>query len=119
MTDEVSPLGRYPKTYEEYVECVRKGETMNTRAIDLWEGWKLAHDHYKNNKNQEQWENTPTFWEKLCDSMWYPTQKVIKDTKVRFDGHIYIEIKLPFFTGSIKLCLTSMWILFFILYMKL
>ena len=58
-------------------------------------------------------------WTKLCDLLIYPISKVVEITKVRFDGHIYIELKLPFLSCSVKLCLTTLWIILLMIYDKI
>ena len=65
-----------------------------------------------NNENKNKWT-------KLCDLLIYPISKIVEITKVRFDGHIYIELKLPFLSCSIKFCLTTLWIILFMIYNKI
>ena len=56
---------------------------------------------------------------RVVDFLVYPIERIIEITKIRFDSHIYIEVKLPFFTCSIKLCITTMWIILLLLFCRI
>ena len=58
-------------------------------------------------------------WSKISDFFVHPVARIIEITKIRFDSHVYIEIKFSSFTFSIKLCITTLWIILFIIYSKL
>ena len=74
----------------------------------------------KDNANCNQSEkNVESTWSKFTDLLTQPLSRVVEITKIRFDSHMYIEIKLSCFTCSIKLCITSLWIIFFIIYSKM
>ena len=58
-------------------------------------------------------------WSKISDFFVHPVARIIEITKIRFDSHVYIEIKFSSCTFSIKLCITTLWIILFIIYSKL
>ena len=73
-------------------------------------------DNAENNKSTKIVENK---WNKICDFLIYPLARIVEITKIRFGSHVYIEIKCSSFTCSVKLCITTMWIVLFIIYSKL
>ena len=67
---------------------------------------------------QEQ-QDGKTMFKKVSDIILYPLRQIIEGTRIRMDAHLYIEIKLPFFYGSLKLCIITLWIILYMVYQKL
>jgi hypothetical protein len=79
-----------------------------------------------NNSNHEpksgyknRYEEEGTTFKKLCDILLYPFQYILDVTRIRMDSHIYVELKVPFFHASIKLCIVTIWIILYMIHMRI
>ena len=75
-------------------------------------------DYSKNDESSYK-NNERTIWENTCELLLYPLARFIEITKIRFDAHIYVEVKLPFLHCSVKFCITTVWIILFMIYSKM
>ena len=67
-------------------------------------------------KEQPLRENRFPMCKNVCEILFYPIERFLQITKIRMDAHIYIEVKLPFFSMSIKLCITTIWIILYMIH---
>ena len=77
------------------------------------------HHGERNEWRSDRKETIKIQYLRVVDFLVYPIERIIEITKIRFDSHIYIEVKLPFFTCSIKLCITTMWIMLLLIFCRI
>ena len=67
-------------------------------------------------KDQTVRENRFPMYKNVCEMLFYPIERFLQITKMRMDAHIYIEVKFPFFSMSIKFCITTIWIILYMIH---
>ena len=69
-------------------------------------------------QNDDKKNTAQLFWEGLWDIILYPIHQIVQN-RIRMDGHTYVEIRLPGISCNIKFCIATIWVILYIIYVKL